>query len=205
MDCREVITKYFSRALESGHGIESERVGFKSINKNSLDAYLDGDLIFNVVYSVVEYSTTTVYLNIKTQGYNKIAPSICFIEVDKDLRYNEDVGKVFEKIIREIDLDINKKTTVVNNAQEIIEITKKAKEENIKKDIEELENKILEAARNGKEIVMFRLSKFKTNLSLMNKSDNEIVKHFRNKGFECSISERSHYMSEEYLVIKWGD
>lgn len=61
MDCREVIIKYFSRALESGHGIESRRVGFTSINKNSLDAYLDGDLIFSVLYSVLEDSTTTVY------------------------------------------------------------------------------------------------------------------------------------------------
>lgn len=203
MDCREVISKYFSRALESEYGIESERIGFKSINKNSLDAYLDGDLIFNVIYSVVEYSTTTVYLNIKTQGYNKIAPSICCVEVDKDLRYSEDVGKVFEKIIREIDLDINKKTTVVNNAQEIIEITKKAKEENIKKDIEDIESKILEAARNGDERLLFSLSELKTDVSLMNKYDNEIVRHFKNKGFECSIHDGIHLGS--YLKITWGD
>lgn len=205
MDYHEVIARYFSKALESEYGIESERLVFKSVNKNSLDAYLDGDLIFNVVYSVVEYSTTTVCLSIKIQGYNKIPQSICCIEVDKDLRYSEFFEEYFVKMLREIDLDINKKTTVVNNAQEIIEITKKAKEENIKKDIEDIESKILEVARNGNESVMIRLSKLKTNLPLMNKSDNEIFKHFRNKGFECYVSERNYYMVERYLVIKWGD
>ncbi|QSJ04109.1 hypothetical protein vBSscSF1_38 [Staphylococcus phage vB-SscS-F1] len=200
MDCREVIIKYFSRALESGHGIESRRVGFTSINKNSLDAYLDGDLIFSVLYSVLEDSTTTVYLNIKTQGYNKIAPSICCIEVDKDIRYSEDVGKVFEKIIREIDLDINKKTTVVNNAQEIIEITKKAKEENIKKDIECLENKILEEARSGENNILFYLDHLKSKLS---EEEVKIIifKHFETKGFKCFIS--GQYTI--YLKIIWGE
>lgn len=86
---------------------------------------------------------------------------------------------------------------------EIIEITKKAKEENIKKDIENLEYEILEAARNGDESVMFRTLEFKTNFSIMNKSDNEIVKHFRNKGFECVIDP---YLSGSGLLkISWGD
>lgn len=201
MDYHEVIARYFSKALESEYGIESsKRLGFKSINKNSLDAYLDGDFIFNVIYNAVEYSTTKFYLSIKTQDYNKMRQSICYIEVDKDLRYSEVAEKSFVKMLREIDLDINKKTTVVNNAQEIIEITKKAKEENIKKDIENLDSKILEAARNGKEIVMLNVSELKTNLFLMNQDDNEIVKHFRNKGFECYIDKYGFVLN-----IKWGE
>lgn len=203
MDYHEVIARYFSKALESEHGIESKRVGFKSINKNSLDVYLDGNLILNVMYSVVENGSTTFYSSIKTQGYNKIAPSICFIELDKDLRYNEDVGKVFEKIIREIDLDINKETTVINNAQEIIEITKKAKEKNIKKDIEDIESKILEAARDGSERLLFSLSGLKTDFSQTTQFDNDIVKHFKKKGFECSINDGGYL--GRYLKISWGD
>lgn len=203
MDYHEVIARYFSKALESEYGIESERLVFKSVNKNSLDAYLDGDLIFNVVYSVVEYSTTTVCLSIKTQAYNKIPQSICSIEVDKDLRYGEFFEEYFVKMLREIDLDINKETIVVNNAQEIIEITKKAKEENIKKDIADIELKILEAARNGNERLLFSLSELKTDVSLMNKYDNEIVRHFKNKGFECSMHDGIHLGS--YLKISWGD
>ena len=121
--------------------------------------------------------------------------------------YNYDLGfeKSIIKLLEESEFSANKETAVVNNAQEIIEITKKAKEENIKKDIEDIESKILEAARNGDESVIFRTLEFKTNFAIMNKSDNEIVKHFRNKGFECVIDSYPSASGSGLLKIKWGD
>lgn len=205
MDYHEVMTKYLSKALETRYDIDKNDLLFKHINKGQIEVFLKGSLILGVNYLIFEDMTTRRVVDVIIINYGNNYKRRNLLSLSKYYNYDLRFEKCIIKLLEEAEFSVNKETTVVNNAQEIIEITKKAKEENIKKDIENLESKILEAARNGKESVMFRLSYFKTNLDLMNKSDNEIVNHFKNKGFECSISERNHYMAESYLVIKWGD
>ena len=188
MNYSNKIARHFSRALKSEYIIDSGKLVFKHITKDSVHVHYDNELILGFRFNYMlnrPNATDIVSLIIENYENSKVETSI--LEVLK----NDEYDKVFEDGIRDmlirLDLNIGKKTVVVNNAQEIIEITKKAKEENIKKDIEDIEFKILEAARNGDDSVMIRLSYLKSNISLMNKYENEIFKHFRKKGFGCSI------------------
>jgi len=164
--------------------------------------FFKSDLILSIDYIIFEDMNGIVVDVIITNSANNITERN-MLSLSKYCNYDLEFQNNIEKIIREIDLDINKETTVVNNAQEIIEITKKAKEKNIKKDIEDIENKILEAARDGSERLLFSLSGLKTDFSQTTQFDNDIVKHFKKKGFECSIND-SGYLGR-YLKISWGD
>ena len=198
------IARHFSKALKSEYIIDSEKLDFKHITKDSVHVFYDNELILCFQFNYLlnrPNATDIVSLMIENYENSKVVTSV--LEVLK----NDEYDKVFEDGVRDmlirLDLNIGKKTVVVNNAQEIIEITKKAKEENIKKDIEDIEFKILEAAKDGNERLLFSLSELKTDVSLMNKYDNKIINHFKNKGFECSICDGNHL--GRYLKISWGD
>ena len=205
MNYSNKIARHFSKALKSEYIIDSGKLVFKHITKDSVHVYYDNELILGFRFNYMlnkPNATDIVSLIIENCENSKVVTSV--LEVLK----NDEYDKVFEDGVRDmlirLDLNIGKKTVVVNNAQEIIEITKKAKEENIKKDIEDIEFKILEAAKDGNERLLFSLSELKTDVSLMNKYDNEIINHFKNKGFECcSICDGNHL--GRYLKISWGD
>ena len=177
------IARHFSKALKSEYIIDSGKLVFKHITKDSVHVHYDNELILGFQFNyMLNRPNTTDILSLIIENYENSKVVTSVLEVLK----NDEYDKVFEdgirRMLRRLDLDIGKKTVVVNNAQEIIEITKKAKEENIKKDIETIETKILEAAKDGNERLLFSLSELKTDVSLMNKYDNEIINHFKNKG-----------------------
>ena len=203
MDYHEVMTKYFSKALETRYDIDKNDLLFKHINKGQIEVFLKGSLILGVNYLIFEDMTIRRVVDVIIINYGNNYKKRNLLSLSKYYNYDLGFEKSIIKLLEESEFSVNKETAVVNNAQEIIEITKKAKEENIKKDIEDIEFKILEAARNGDESVMFRTLEFKTNFAIMNKSDNEIVKHFRNKGFECVID--SYPSGSGLLKISWGD
>ena len=205
MDYHEVMTKYFSKALETRYDIDKNDLLFKHINKGQIEVFFKGSLILGISYLVSEDMTTRRVVDVIIINYGNNYKKRNLLSLSKYYNYDLGFKKSIIKLLEESEFSVNKETTVVNNAQEIIEITKKAKEENIKKDIETIETKILEAARNGDESVMFRTLEFKTNFAIMNKSDNEIVKHFRNKGFECVIDSYPSASGSGLLKIKWGD
>ena len=205
MDYHEVMTKYFSKALETRYDIDKNDLLFKHINKGQIEVFLKGSLILGVNYLVSEDMTTRRVIDVIIINYGNNYKKRNLLSLSKYYNYDLGFEKSIIKLLEESEFSVNKETAVVNNAQEIIEITKKAKEENIKKDIEDIESKILEAARNGDESAMFRTLEFKTNFAIMNKSDNEIVKHFRNKGFECVIDSYPSASGSGLLKIKWGD
>ena len=205
MDYHEVMTKYFSKALETRYDIDKNDLLFKHINKGQIEVFLKGSLILGVNYLVSEDMTTRRVVDVIIINYGNNYKKRNLLSLSKYYNYDLGFEKSIIKLLEEAEFSVNKETNVINNAQEIIEITKKAKEENIKKDIEDIETKILEAARNGDESVMFRTLEFKTNFAIMNKSDNEIVKHFRNKGFECVIDSYPSASGSGLLKIKWGD
>ena len=205
MDYHEVMTKHFSKALETRYDIDKNDLLFKHINKGQIEVFLKGSLILGVNYLIFEDMTIRRVVDVIIINYGNNYKRRNLLSLSKYYNYDLGFEKSIIKLLEESEFSVNKETTVVNNAQEIIEITKKAKEENIKKDIEDIESKILEAARNGDESVMFRTLEFKTNFAIMNKSDNEIVKHFRNKGFECVIDSYPSASGSGLLKIKWGD
>ena len=205
MDYHEVMTKYFSKALETRYDIDKNDLLFKHINKGQIEVFLKGSLILGVNYLIFEDMTIRRVVDVIIINYGNNYKRRNLLSLSKYYNYDLGFEKSIIKLLEESEFSVNKETAVVNNAQEIIEITKKAKEENIKKDIEDIETKILEAARNGDESVMFRTLEFKTNFAIMNKSDNEIVKHFRNKGFECVIDSYPSASGSGLLKIKWGD
>ena len=205
MDYHEVMTKYFSKALETRYDIDESDLLFKHINKGQIEVFFKGSLILGISYLVSEDMTTRRVVDVIIINYGNNYKKRNLLSLSKYYNYDLGFKKSIIKLLEESEFSVNKETAVVNNAQEIIEITKKAKEENIKKDIETIETKILEAARNGDESVMFRTLEFKTNFAIMNKSDNEIVKHFRNKGFECVIDSYPSASGSGLLKIKWGD
>ena len=205
MDYHEVMTKYFSKALETRYDIDKNDLLFKHINKGQIEVFLKGSLILGVNYLIFEDMTIRRVVDVIIINYGNNYKKRNLLSLSKYYNYDLGFEKSIIKLLEESEFSVNKETAVVNNAQEIIEITKKAKEENIKKDIEDIEFKILEAARNGDESVMFRTLEFKTNFAIMNKSDNEIVKHFRNKGFECVIDSYPSASGSGLLKIKWGD
>ena len=205
MDYHEVMTKYFSKALETRYDIDESDLLFKHINKGQIEVFFKGSLILGISYLVSEDMTTRRVVDVIIINYGNNYKKRNLLSLSKYYNYDLGFEKSIIKLLEESEFSVNKETAVVNNAQEIIEITKKAKEENIKKDIETIETKILEAARNGDESVMFRTLEFKTNFAIMNKSDNEIVKHFRNKGFECVIDSYPSASGSGLLKIKWGD
>ena len=205
MDYHEVMTKYFSKALETRYDIDESDLLFKHINKGQIEVFFKGSLILGISYLVSEDMTTRRVVDVIIINYGNNYKKRNLLSLSKYYNYDLGFEKSIIKLLEESEFSVNKETAVVNNAQEIIEITKKAKEENIKKDIEDIESKILEAARNGDESVMFRTLEFKTNFAIMNKSDNEIVKHFRNKGFECVIDSYPSASGSGLLKIKWGD
>ena len=205
MDYHEVMTKYFSKALETRYDIDESDLLFKHINKGQIEVFFKGSLILGISYLVSEDMTTRRVVDVIIINYGNNYKKRNLLSLSKYYNYDLEFEKSIIKLLEESEFSVNKETAVVNNAQEIIEITKKAKEENIKKDIEDIESKILEAARNGDESVMFRTLEFKTNFAIMNKSDNEIVKHFRNKGFECVIDSYPSASGSGLLKIKWGE
>ena len=202
MDYHKVIVKYFSRALETRYNIDENDFLFKSTSKDSIYVFFKSDLILSIDYIIFEDMNRIVVDVIITNRTNNITERN-MLSLSKYCNYDLEFQNNIIKLLEGVNFIINKETTVVNNAQEIIEITKKAKEENIKKDIEDIESKILEAAKDGSERLLFSLSELKTDVSLMNKYDNEIVNHFKNKGFECSICDGSYL--GRYLKISWGD
>ena len=203
MDYHEVMTKYFSKALETRYDIDKNDLLFKHINKGQIEVFLKGSLILGISYLVSEDMTTRRVVDVIIINYGNNYKKRNLLSLSKYYNYDLGFEKSIIKLLEESEFSVNKETAVVNNAQEIIEITKKAKEENIKKDIEDIEFKILEAAKDGNERLLFSLSELKTDVSLMNKYDNEIINHFKNKGFECSICDGNHL--GRYLKISWGD
>lgn len=187
--------------LQKKYDVRNDIV-FKHINKNMVDVYLKDDLIIGIHYIVMEATMALRMVDIRITNYKNFSVSErALISLSKysscDFKFQSSIARILEEVGLEIDKEIN----VVNNAQEIIEITKKAKEKNIKKDIDELESLILEKARDGREGLMLRLSKLKSDI-LEEESSNEIFKHFRNKGFKCSIF---NGVSDRYIDITWGD
>lgn len=203
MDYHEVMTKYFSKALETRYDIDKNDLLFKHINKGQIEVFLKGSLILGVNYLIFEDMTIRRVVDVIIINYGNNYKRRNLLSLSKYYNYDLRFEKCIIKLLEEAEFSVNKETTVVNNAQEIIEITKKAKEENFKKDIEYIESKILEAAKDGNERLLFSLSELKTDVSLMNKYDNEIINHFKNKGFECSICDGNHL--GRYLKISWGD
>ena len=203
MDYHEVMTKYLSKALETRYDIDKNDLLFKHINKGQIEVFLKGSLILGVNYLIFEDMTIRRVVDVIIINYVNNYKRRNLLSFSKYYNYDLRFEKCIIKLLEEAEFSVNKETTVVNNAQEIIEITKKAKEENIKKDIEDIEFKILEAAKDGNERLLFSLSELKTDVSLMNKYDNEIINHFKNKGFECSICDGNHL--GRYLKISWGD
>ena len=202
MDYHEVMTKYFSKALETRYDIDKNDLLFKHINKGQIEVFLKGSLILGVNYLIFEDMTTRRVVDVIIINYGNNYKRRNLLSLSKYYNYDLRFEKCIIKLLEEAEFSVNKETTVVNNAQEIIEITKKAKEENFKKDIEYIESKILEAARNGDDSVMIRLSYLKSNISLMNKYENEIFKHFRKKGFGCSID---NSFVNGILNVTWGE
>ena len=166
---------------------------------------LEADKVYYVPYYIVMDATMVQEMvDIRITNYKNLSVSKKYLlSLFKYSNNDFNFQKSIIKILEEVGVEINKETNVVNNAQEIIEITKKAKEENIKKDIDTLESLILEAARDGKYALTYGLSNLKSDIPAREDSDNEIFKHFRNKGFKCSITEGSHL--GRYIKIKWGD
>lgn len=203
MDYHEVMTKYLSKALETRYDIDKNDLLFKHINKGQIEVFFKGSLILGISYLVSEDMTTRRVVDVIIINYGNNYKKRNLLSLSKYYNYDLGFEKSIVKLLEESEFSVNKETAVVNNAQEIIEITKKAKEENIKKDIEDIEFKILEAAKDGNERLLFSLSELKTDVSLMNKYDNEIINHFKNKGFECSICDGNHL--GRYLKISWGD
>ena len=202
MDYHEVMTKYFSKALETRYDIDESDLLFKHINKGQIEVFFKGSLILGISYLVSEDMTTRRVVDVIIINYGNNYKKRNLLSLSKYYNYDLGFEKCIIKLLEEAEFSVNKETTVVNNAQEIIEITKKAKEENFKKDIEYIESKILEAARNGDDSVMIRLSYLKSNISLMNKYENEIFKHFRKKGFGCSID---NSFVNGILNVTWGE
>ena len=203
MDYHEVMTKYLSKALETKYDIDKNDLLFKHINKGRIDVFFKGDLILGINYLIMEDMKTRRIVDVKITNYGNNSTKRNLLSLSKYYNYDLEFQNHIIKLLEESEFSFNKETAVVNNAQEIIEITRKAKEENIKKDIEDIEFKILEAAKDGNERLLFSLSELKTDVSLMNKYDNEIINHFKNKGFECSICDGNHL--GRYLKISWGD
>lgn len=202
MDYHEVMTKYLSKALETRYDIDKNDLLFKHINKGRIEVFLKGSLILGVNYLIFEDMTIRRVVDVIIINYGNNYKRRNLLSLSKYYNYDLRFEKCIIKLLEEAEFSVNKETTVVNNAQEIIEITKKAKEENFKKDIEYIESKILEAARNGDDSVMIRLSDLKSNISLMNKYENEIFKHFRKKGFGCSID---NSFVNGILNVTWGE
>ena len=202
MDYHEVMTKYFSKALETRYDIDKNDLLFKHINKGQIEVFLKGSLILGVNYLIFEDMAIRRVVDVIIINYGNNYKRRNLLSLSKYYNYDLRFEKCIIKLLEEAEFSVNKETTVVNNAQEIIEITKKAKEENFKKDIEYIESKILEAARNGDDSVMIRLSYLKSNISLMNKYENEIFKHFRKKGFGCSID---NSFVNGILNVTWGE
>lgn len=202
MDYHEAMTKYLSKALETRYDIDKNDLLFKHINKGQIEVFLKGSLILGVNYLIFEDMTIRRVVDVIIINYGNNYKRRNLLSLSKYYNYDLRFEKCIIKLLEEAEFSVNKETTVVNNAQEIIEITKKAKEENFKKDIEYIESKILEAARNGDDSVMIRLSDLKSNISLMNKYENEIFKHFRKKGFGCSID---NSFVNGILNVTWGE
>lgn len=200
MDYHKEMINYFAKILISEYGIDENDFLFKSTSKDSIYVFFKGDLILSIDYIVFEDMNGIVVDIIITNRINNITER-SMLSLSKYCNYDLEFQNNIIKLLEGVNFIINKETTVVNNAQEIIEITRKAKEDNIKEDIDKLESLILEKARDGREGLMFKLSKLKSDI-LKEESDNDIFKHFRNKGFKCSIS---NGYSDRYLNITWGD
>lgn len=204
MDYSNKISRHFSKALKSEYVIDNEKLVFKHITKDSVNVYYDNELILGFQFNcILGPGNMDDIVSLKIENYENSRVKMSMNELSV---YNEH-DEVFEDVIRDmlrvLDLNISKKTVAINNAQEIIEITMKAKEDNIKKDIDTIESEILKRARDGEDYLIYYLSELKTNFSLMNKFDNDIVNHFRNKGFSCSVKDGS--LAGGLLRISWGD
>lgn len=201
MDYSNKVVKHFLEALKSEYGIDGGKLVFKYFTKDSAHVYYDSELILGFHFNYVlnrPNATDIVSLMIENYENSKVETNI--LEVLSNYEYDKVFEDGIRRMLRGLDLDISKNIGTVNNAQEIIEITKKAKEENIKKDIEDLENEILRYARSGEDSIIFHLNDLKSNLS-REEVKSIIVKHFETKGFKCSV-EGSY---TRYLKIRWGE
>ncbi|XWX34697.1 hypothetical protein FACJOVSR_CDS0006 [Staphylococcus phage PG-2021_67] len=201
MDYSNKVVKHFVEALKSEYGIDGEKLVFKHITKDYVHMYYDNELILGCEFDYIigpGYTADVVSLLIENQKNSRVETSIN--EISKLTQHDKVFEDGIKHMLRKLDLDIGKNISTVNNAQEIIEITKKAKEENIKKDIEDLENEILRYARSGENSIVFHLNDLKSNLS-REEVKSIIVKHFETKGFKCSV-EGSY---TRYLKISWGE
>lgn len=204
MDNSRKVVINFTEALKSEYGIDGGKLVFKHLTKDSIHVYYDNELIFGYRFDYIDGPRNMDdMVSLLVENYKKSRVETSMSEISKFTQHDKVFEDTIRRILRELDLDIVKKS-VVNNAQEIIEITRKAKEENIKKDIDKLESLILEKARDGREGLVYRLSNLKSNILKEEESDNEIFKHFRNKGFKCSIS-NGYSVGVKYLNITWGD
>lgn len=201
MDYSNKVVKHFLEALKSEYGIDGGKLVFKNFTKDSAHVYYDNELIlgFHFNYIIGPGNTADVVsLLIENKKSSRVETNVN--EISKFAQHDEVFEDGIRRMLRRLDLDIGKNIGVVNNAQEIIEITKKAKEENIKKDIEDLENEILRYARSGEDSIVFHLNDLKSNLS-REEVKSIIVKHFETKGVKCSV-EGSY---TRYLKISWGE
>lgn len=201
MDYSNKVIKHFLEALKSEYGIDGGKLVFKHFTKDSAHVYYDNELIlgFHFNYIIGPGNTADmVSLLIENKKSSRVETNMN--EISKFAKHDEVFEDGIRHMLRRLDLDVGKNIGVVNNAQDIIEITKKAKEENIKKDIEDLENEILRYARSGEDSIIFHLNDLKSNLS-REEVKSIIVKHFETKGFKCSV-EGSY---TRYLKISWGE
>lgn len=201
MDYSNKVVKHFLEALKSEYGIDGGKLVFKHFTKDSAHVYYDNELILGFHFNYIigpGNAADMVSLLIENKKNSRVETNMN--EISKFAKHDEVFEDGIRRMLRRLDLDIGKNIGVVNNAQEIIEITKKAKEENIKKDIEDLENEILRYARSGEDSIVFHLNDLKSNLS-REEVKSIIVKHFETKGFKCSV-EGSY---TRYLKISWGE
>ena len=197
------IARHFSKALKSEYIIDSEKLVFKHITKDSVNVYYDNELILGFQFNLIlGPGNMDDIISLKIENYENSRVKMSMNELSVFNEHDEVFEEVVRDMLRVLDLNISKKTVAINNAQEIIEITRKAKEDNIKKDIEDIESKILDYARDGEDSLFYYLSELKTNFYLMHQSDNEIINHFRNKGFSCSVKDG---LGGWMLRISWGD
>lgn len=200
MDNSRKVVINFTEALKSEYGIDVGKLVFKHLTKDSVNVYYDDELIFGYRFDYIDGPRNMDdVVSLLVENYKKSRVETSMSEISKFTQHDKVFEDTIRRILRELDLDIIKKS-VVNNAQEIIEITKKAKEDNIREGIEELENKILEVARSGDNSIIFYLDDLKSKIS-QEEMESTIFKHFETKGFKCSIS--GAYM--KHSEISWGE
>lgn len=200
MDNSHKVVKNFTEALKSEYGIDVGKLVFRHVTKDSIHVYYDNELILSFQFDyIIGPINTSDMVSLLIADQKSPQTKTGMSEVSKLTQHDKVFEDFIRRMLRELDLNISK-NPLINNAQEIIEITKKAKEDNIREDIEELENKILEVARSGENSILFYLDDLKSKLS-KEEMESTIFKHFETKGFKCSVS--GSYT--KYSKISWGE